>query len=110
MPNAPVYRRTPGSVFRWMRGSVLVGGPGRPTQRLDGAAALVWMVLDSPATPPDMDRRIQLAWPDVGRAGDTEVGSVLVAEAIALLVAAELITTIDPQDPDRVAQQSAGLA
>ena len=90
--SAVVYRRAPGAVFRWTRGAVLVGGPRRPTQKLDGVAALVWMVLDTPASEPDVSRRLHLDWPEVGGGTSNEISSALVAEALALLVAAGLIS------------------
>lgn len=77
-----------------MRGSVLVGGVGRPTQRLDGSAALVWMVLDSPATLPEVRERIHLTWPDLSEGNDAENASTLMADTLTLLLAEDLISPV----------------
>lgn len=92
--DALAYRRADGLVFRWMRGSVLVGGPDRPTQRLEGTAALVWMALDSPATGPDVDRRIQHAWSDLAGSDAVKASAARVGDVLELLVRADLVVVV----------------
>lgn len=107
VPSAVVYQRAAGLVFRWMRGSVLVGGPGRRTQRLEGAAALVWLVVERPTPVADLHGRIHRTWPDLGGADATEISSALVADAVALLVAGGMITESRPEN-DRNSNETLG--
>ena len=88
--DAPVrYRREPGCVHRWIRGSVLVGAPGRQVQRLDGAAAAVWAVLDTPGGRAELAGRIRKRWPAVDPRGS------YMEDALRLLRDASLLTTDD---------------
>ncbi len=80
------YRRAPNVVFRWLRGAVLVAAPKRANQRLEGGAALVWMVLDNPGTADAVRDRVAATWPELGPVDDPRV-----LEALTLLVDAELL-------------------
>lgn len=79
-------------MFRWFRGDVLIVGPDGGRARVSGAGALVWMVLDAPAGPGEIRRRVQHRWPDLGAVD--EAGT---ARALEVLVAAGVVTGLpDP--------------
>ena len=96
--DALAYRRADGLVFRWMRGSVLVGGPDRATQRLEGMAALVWMALDSPAAGPDVERRLH-TWSDLAGSAAVKESTARVSDVLELLVKADLVI-VDSSPPE----------
>lgn len=67
-------------MFRWFRGDVLIVGPDGGRARISGAGALVWMVLDAPAGPGEIRRRIERQWPDLGAVD--EAGITRAVEAL----------------------------
>ncbi|HEX2577909.1 MAG TPA: hypothetical protein VHK88_16290 [Aquihabitans sp.] len=71
---------------RWLREALLVAGPGGRRLRLEGPAALVWTVLDEPATAQEVAARIVGRWP-----GAEVPDHGPVAEALELLVGSELV-------------------
>lgn len=79
-PAQPTYQRAPTVVFRWLRGAVLVMGQQGQSQKLEGAAAVVWMALPSPATAAEVRARIQEEWPALGT-----IDEPTLTEALGLL-------------------------
>ena len=88
------YRRQPEVVFRWFREAVLVGGP-EGLQRLEGAAAAAWSVLDTPATQLEAEARVlERALADSGEC------SVDLGGALAMLAEAGLVGVDGAGDGD----------
>lgn len=98
MSATAVYRRADRCVFRCLRGAVLVADPGREPQRLDGAAAAVWMALWSPCPAGELLARLDAARPEVAAGREVAAGPELARrpdlahEAVSLLVAADLVS------------------
>ena len=86
----PIYRRCKGLVWRWFRGTALVGGAVDHQQKtLEGSAAVVWGLLDLPMSEADLTAAVA----ESGVAGEATVDEVaaLVHEAVQVLTEAELI-------------------
>lgn len=91
MTASAVLRRRRRLVFRTFRGSVLVAGSIGRASRLEGAAAVVWVVLDEPGTAVEVLSRIR----EVGQ-GLEDADQDTVDQALALLLADGLIDLEDP--------------
>ncbi len=70
---------------------MLVAAPACDSLKLTGAAALVWMTLDTPGSFEQVEQRIALTWPDLEI---TEPG--FLHDAVVLLTEAELIEPVQP--------------
>jgi len=89
------YQRVPGIAFRWVRGEVFIARRGHRNQRLGGAAAVVWMVLDRPGKAEDMLERIGESYSDAAQAN-----LPLIIDAIEALVTGALIHDVRPVGSD----------
>lgn len=88
----PRYRRRPRCVFRVLGDRGWIGGPGRSTIGIGGAALFVWMVLDVESTAAEVAAEIHDTWPELG-----EVPTAMVHEALDLLIEHGVVeTTGDP--------------
>lgn len=74
------YRRTPGIPHRWVDGTVVLAGLDGQLHDLQGGAALVWQVLEVPATVAELHAALSEVLPPGGAPPETAV-----AEAVALL-------------------------
>ena len=86
----PTYHRRRGLVWRWFRGTVLVGVVVDNQQRtLEGSAAVVWGLLDTPMSEADLTAAVT----ESGVAGESTSDEIaaLVHEAVEVLIEAELI-------------------
>lgn len=86
----PTYHRCKGLVWRWFRGTVLVGGRVDHQQKtLEGSAAVVWGLLDEPMSEDDLTAAVT----ESGVAGGSTADEVtaLVHEAVQVLTEAEMI-------------------
>lgn len=63
-----VCMRAPGCPFRVLPSGVLVARPEGDSVTLGGSAALVWLVLDEPASRAEIVERAEVDWPDLGPA------------------------------------------
>ena len=99
MGQTETYQRQPDVVFRWFRDAVLVGGPAG-LQRLEGAAAAAWSVLDTPATRPEAEARVLARV--LAESGER---SVDLGGALAMLVEAGLVGVERAGDRDRRADR-----
>jgi len=81
------YERQPSWVHRTVCGDVMLlrGGEARTLQ---GLAAVVWIVLDEPATVDDVVTRIRDLSPDL------PIDAAMVLEALGLLVEHDAIATV----------------
>lgn len=84
-----VYDRSPGVVHRWVPGAALAAGPDRHVRRLEGAAALVWVVLSVPGSVDDLTARIQADWPEL-----VGVDAPSVTAALGSLIDAGLVVNM----------------
>ena len=90
IPASPVrYERVPGITSRWVRGEVLIARLGQTQQRLGGAAAIVWMVLATPANEAEMFLRVQEMFEDVG-----SFESGLITQAIDVLLVEHMVREV----------------
>ncbi len=86
----PTYSRGKRLVWRWFRGTVLVGGLVDHQQRtLEGSAAVVWGLLEAPMSEADLTAAVT----ESGVAGESasEEVAALVQEAVTVLIEAEMI-------------------
>ena len=90
----PTYCRRKGLVWRWFRGTVLVGGVAagladHQQRTLEGSAAVVWGLLESPLSEADLAAAVT----ESGVSGESTAEEVaaLVHEAVTVLTEAELI-------------------
>lgn len=84
----PRYRRSERCVFRVLADRGWIGGPGRSTIGISGAALFVWMVLDVEATAAEVASEIRATWPELG-----EVPTAMVHEALDLLIEHGVVET-----------------
>jgi hypothetical protein len=90
MPASPVrYERVPGITSRWLRGEVFIARLGQTQQRLGGAAAIVWMVLATPANEAEMLLRVQEMFGDVD-----SFESELITQAIDVLLVEQVVREV----------------
>ena len=90
----PTYHRCKGLVWRWFRGTVLIGGKAagladHQQRTLEGSAAVVWGLLEEPMSEADLAAAVT----ESGVAEESTVDDLaaLVHEAVQVLTEAEMI-------------------